>query len=150
MRSSIKLSTAFIFCLFIFGQQGIGQNIDSLQKNKADTLKKNGNEQSVNNGSNNAPQPTGGYKGYITHLVNHIRFPSAAVDAGVSGTVYVSIIVNADGAITDVKVEKDNVGYGCGEEAVRVIKLMPPWKPALKDGKPIRARYIVPVKYTLR
>jgi len=149
MRPSIKLSIAFTFCLFIFVDQGIGQNIDSLQKNKADTLKI-GTKLSVNNSSTNDPQPTGGTKGYMNHLLNNIRFPQAAVDARASGTVYVSIIVNSDGTMTDVKIEKDNVGFGLGEEAVRVIKLMPPWKPALRDGKPIRARYIVPVKYTLR
>ena len=49
----------------------------------------------------------------------------------------VSFVVEKDGSITDVIVLKD-VGYGSGEEAVRVLKNCPKWTPAEQNGKKVR------------
>ncbi len=95
------------------------------------------------------PVPPGGADGYKKFLEEHIHFPQQAVDAGASGTVYVSIVVSKDGTLSDVHVEKDNVHYGCGDEAVRVIKTMPPWKPGKMNGVAVKVRYVIPVKFTL-
>ena len=95
------------------------------------------------------PVPPGGADGYKKFLEEHIHFPQQAVDAGASGTVYVSIVVSKDGSLSDVHVEKDNVHYGCGDEAVRVIKTMPPWKPGKMNGVAVKVRYVIPVKFTL-
>ncbi|NMH28274.1 energy transducer TonB [Flavobacterium silvaticum] len=60
------------------------------------------------------------------------------------GKVVLDFIVESDGAISDIKVT-DGVGYGAGEEAVRVMKLSPPWIPAMKNGKPVRCRFKMPI-----
>jgi len=95
------------------------------------------------------PVPPGGNEGYLKYLQEHIHFPQQAVDAGASGTVYISLVISKDGSLSDVHVEKDNVHYGCGDEAVRVIKTMPPWKPGKMNGVAVKVRYVIPVKFTL-
>ena len=96
------------------------------------------------------PVPPGGAEGYKKYLEAHIRFPQQANDANASGTVYISITVSKDGTLSDVHVEKDNVHYGCGDEAVRVIKGMPPWKPGKMNGVAVKVRYVIPVKFSLQ
>ena len=59
------------------------------------------------------------------------------------------LVVSKDGKVTDVKVKKDPVGYGCAEEEVRVIKKMPKWKPGKMNGLLVSVRYSVPVKFTI-
>jgi len=95
------------------------------------------------------PEPPGGQEGYNKFLSEHIKFPAQAIDAGVQGTVYISLTVGKDGQVTDVKVKKDPVGYGCGDEAVRVISSMPPWKPGRMNHQAVSVRFVIPVKFVV-
>jgi periplasmic protein TonB len=96
------------------------------------------------------PEYPGGMDAYMEFLKNNIKYPADAMTAGAQGTVYVSIRVEKDGTVTDVKIKKDAVHYGCGEEAVRVLKLMPKWKPGTMNGIPVAVLYTIPVKFILR
>lgn len=111
-----------------------------------DSVKINGNW--IYNTYDEPPTPPGGKKGYLQYLKKNIKF-SEPRDSACNGTVYVSIIVLKDGSLTNVHIEKDEIGRRCGEEAVRVIKSMPPWKPAKRNGKPINMNYVIPVKFVL-
>lgn len=71
-----------------------------------------------------------------------------AQDEGVSGKVYLSFVVEKDGTITDVKVVK-GIGYGCDDEAMRVIKKSPRWKAGMQNNLPVRVRYNMPISYTI-
>jgi|SRR6185437_2361084 len=96
------------------------------------------------------PEFPGGDGAFIKYLETHIRYPQQAVDAGAQGTVYISMVVSKDGTLSDIQVIKDNVHYGCGDEAIRVIKGMPPWKPGKMNGVAVKVRYQLPVRFTLR
>lgn len=87
--------------------------------------------------------------GYTAYLKKNLKYPEKALKAKVSGNVYVAMIIDENGNISNVHVEKDNVGYGCGDEAVRVIKEMAPWQPAKQNGKSFKTTYVVPVKFVL-
>jgi protein TonB len=41
------------------------------------------------------------------------------------------------------------IGSGCDEEALRVVQKMPPWKPGKQNGKAVRVRFVLPVKFML-
>jgi protein TonB len=56
--------------------------------------------------------------------------------------------VEKDGSLTDIKILRD-IGSGCGEEAIRVVKSMPKWKAAKQRGKAVRMQFNLPVKFTL-
>ena len=81
-------------------------------------------------------------------LHRNIRYPKDAKDKKIEGTVYVSFVVERDGDITDAKVVRD-IGYGCGEEALRVLNTMPKWKPATQHGYAVRQQNNLPIRFSL-
>jgi TonB family protein len=95
------------------------------------------------------PTFIGGQSEMIKFIKNNLKYPSEAKINKTTGTVYVSFIVETNGTLTNFKILKD-IGDGCGEEAIRVIKTMPKWKPGEKeDGTKVRAGYNVSIEYTL-
>jgi TonB family protein len=95
-----------------------------------------------------SPSFPGGDEARIRFLTNNIRYPQEARDAGISGTVYITFVVERDGSTSDVRVLR-GIGGGCDEEAVRVIKMMPEWSPGKQRGKPVRVQFNMPIKFSL-
>ena len=90
----------------------------------------------------------GGIQEMTNFIKNNLKYPQQARETGTQGKVFVTFVVEKDGSLTDVKVLRD-IGSGCGEEAVRVVKSMPKWKPAKQRGKPVRMQFNLPVAFTL-
>jgi protein TonB len=89
----------------------------------------------------------GGHKALTAYLQKHIRYPKTAANAGITGRVFVSFIIDTAGYISDITILK-GLGYGCDEEAIRVVKQMPaPWTPGTHSGKPWRVRYNLPITF---
>lgn len=82
-------------------------------------------------------------------LGSHLKYPAYAKDAGISGTVHLSFIVDEEGNVSDIKIIRD-IGGGCGESAVAAVKRMPRWIPGRMDGKPVKVFYRLPVRFTLK
>lgn len=78
----------------------------------------------------------------------NLRYPQFAKENGTSGTVYLTFVVEKDGSITDVKTLR-GIGDGCEQEATRVVKLMPKWKPGINHNVPVRVQCTLPIKFTL-
>lgn len=94
------------------------------------------------------PEFSGGVDEFLRFLARNIRYPAEARDNGTQGKVIVSFLCGSDGKITDVHVVR-GIGDGCDEESVRVIKLLPPWKPGYVHGKPVNVAYSVPISFAL-
>ncbi|MBR5631598.1 MAG: M56 family metallopeptidase [Bacteroidales bacterium] len=94
------------------------------------------------------PQYTGGEEAMMKYVSENIKYPQAAKDKNIAGRVFVSFVVEKDGSIGEVKVLR-GIGGGCDEEAVRVIKGMPKWKPGIQKGKPVRVSYQIPIYFKL-
>ncbi len=90
----------------------------------------------------------GGPRAFGAFLKKNFSYPLAAQRANVEGKVYVQFVVNTDGTIQDVQVLK-SIGYGCDEEAVRVIKSVPRWTPGKLSGRPVRSRFTQPITFVL-
>jgi TonB family protein len=101
----------------------------------------------VNTSKTEAEFP-GGSKEMIKFIVKNMEYPYTAHEKGIEGTVYVGFCIEADGKITDIKILKGLEG-GFNEEVIRLIKLMPNWKAATLDGKPVRIQYSMPIKFSL-
>lgn len=91
---------------------------------------------------------SGGMKGMAKFLSMYIKYPTAAQEKGLQGCVTVQFVVEKDGSIKDAKVLK-SVDPLLDKEALRVINLMPNWKPGKKNGVTVRVRYVVPVLFKL-
>ena len=94
------------------------------------------------------PEYPGGMGAMRDFLSKSLNYPRSAASAGVSGKVFVSFVVNSDGSLTDVQVLK-GIGFGCDEEAVRVMQKMPRWKPGKQSGRAVRVKYNLPISFTL-
>ncbi len=90
----------------------------------------------------------GGDAALMRYLSLNIKYPRAARETGISGTVYVTFVVETDGSVSSIGVLRSVAG-GCTEEAVRVVSEMPDWTPGKQRGKPVRVRMNLPVKFTL-
>ena len=90
----------------------------------------------------------GGETKLIEYLSKSLKYPQLAKETGTKGKVVLTFIVEKDGSITDIKLIRD-IGAGCGEEAKRVVSLMPKWIPAQQKGKPVRQQFFLPVTFQL-
>lgn len=106
-------------------------------------------DNSIEEGPDTYPEFVGGVESLYSFIAATIRYPEKAKENGIQGTVYVRFVVEADGSISDVIVLR-GIGAGCDEEAVRVVKAMPRWKPGTKNGKPINTQYTIPITFKLK
>ena len=94
------------------------------------------------------PAFPGGMGALAKYLGKTIRYPALARENNISGRVFISFVVEKDGRLTDIKIVR-GIGAGCDEEAVRVLKLAPAWKPGIQNGRPVRVTYTIPVFFQL-
>ncbi|TGE26269.1 energy transducer TonB [Hymenobacter metallicola] len=92
------------------------------------------------------PEFAGGQKALQQYMQRNLRFPRQALANAVSGKVFVSFTVQADGSISDVQVVK-GLGYGTDEEAARVVGKMPAWTPGRQNSRPVAVRYTLPITF---
>jgi len=96
----------------------------------------------------NMPEFPGGYAGYTKYIQRNVRYPPIAKEYNITGKVYVQFIVDRTGSVTNVKVVR-GVDKNLDAEAVRVIKLLPKYKPGKQRGKAVRVMFTVPINFTL-
>lgn len=94
------------------------------------------------------PEFPGGQEAMYEFLRKNIRYPTMAREAGIQGTVFVTFVVEPDGSITNVEVVR-GIGGGCDQEAVRVVRSMPPWNPGKQRGQAVRVQFNLPVRFQL-
>ena len=81
-------------------------------------------------------------------LASHIRYPDIAVQLEISGKVIIRFVVDEEGNIQNALVMK-GIGAGCDEEAQRVVRSMPAWKPGMQGGIPVKVMYTLPINFQL-
>jgi len=91
----------------------------------------------------------GGIAAFEKFIQETIKFPPYAIANKIKGLIYVHIVVNTDGSISDLKLYK-GIEQSCNEELLRVMQRSPNWISARKDGKKVRQRLIVPVKFSVQ
>ena len=94
------------------------------------------------------PEFKGGVTAFGQYLGSHIKYPYDARRRGIQGTVILSFIVEKDGKINDIKVNK-SADSELDAEAVSVLKKSPLWVPGTLCGKPMRVNYSVPITFNL-
>ena len=89
-----------------------------------------------------------GTDAFSAWVTAHLKYPKDAKAAHIDGTVRVKFVIGTNGGVQEVEVEK-GVFPSLDAEAVRVVKSSPKWKPGIKDGKPVRVSYTLPVIFVL-
>ena len=88
----------------------------------------------------------------LTFIYSNVKYPPIARENSVEGTVIVQYVIQKNGTITDAKIMQD-IGGGCGEEALRVVNMMnempEKWIPGIQRDKPVAVQYNLPIKFKL-
>lgn len=95
------------------------------------------------------PAFPGGEQKLMEYVGKNIKYPQIARESGIQGRVFVGFVVEPDGSVSNVRLLR-GIGGGCDEEAMRVIKNMPRWKPGKQRGKAVRVSYQIPVMFRLQ
>jgi periplasmic protein TonB len=128
------------------------------EKTKSDTAGKNQGNAVSGTGAGDAggivtvidvyPKFPGGDEARLWFLRKNIRYPETALKNGVQGVVIVVFIIETDGSLSNIEVNK-GIGGNCDEEAVRVVKMMPRWEAARRSGKPVRVIVRMPITFRM-
>ena len=92
------------------------------------------------------PDFPGGMGEFYKYFAKNYRTPNVKK---LNGKVYVTFVIESDGSIVDIKVLRD-IGYGTGEEAIRVLNNSPKWLPGEQDGKKVRCSFTLPITVDTR
>lgn len=92
------------------------------------------------------PLYPGGEEAMFKFISDNTIYPIIAKEKGISGTVIVTFVVEIDGSLSNINILKD-IGGGCGEEAVRIVKAMPKWIPGKHNGINVRVQYTLPIRF---
>lgn len=95
------------------------------------------------------PEYPGGQQAMFAFISKELKYPEEAIDNGIEGTVVISFVVERDGSIGEAKVLR-GLGGGCSEEALRVVKSMPTWRPGVQGGKVVRTSFNLPIRFKLQ
>ncbi len=95
------------------------------------------------------PEFPGGQAAMMKWLSKNINYPPIAAENNIQGRVMVSFVVEPNGSISNVKIVR-GVDPNLDKEAMRVVGKMPKWKPGMQTGKPVRARFTLPVQFRLQ
>ena len=95
------------------------------------------------------PEFPGGMKELLKFLQDNLKYPENAMKNNVQGRVIVQFVVEKDGTLTEFKVAR-SVDPDLDAEALRVLQIMPKWKPGMQRGKIVRVKFTVPVSFKLQ
>ena len=88
------------------------------------------------------PEFEGGIQMFYKYVMNNFEPPK---QEGIDGKIFVEFVIEKTGEITNIKILKD-VGFGSAENAIKLFKECPKWKPGKKNGELVRTRYKFPIK----
>jgi len=95
------------------------------------------------------PQPPGGLEKFFEYFALKFNAPPEAVKNNIGGRIILRFFVEPDGSLTEFEILR-GIGYGCDEEAVRVLKQSPKWVPGIQNGKPQRVPFVLPVVFGVK
>ncbi len=96
------------------------------------------------------PEYPGGMSAMMNFLMENIKYPEDAKKAGKEGRVTCSFIIDKEGKVTEVHVAQSSGTQSLDEEAVRLVSLMPDWKPGKDKGESVNVLYTIPVVFKLK
>ncbi len=98
---------------------------------------------------NQQPDFPGGEKALVAYIKNNLKYPSFASENGIQGRVTLSFVVEKDGSISNIEILR-SPAEELSQEAIRLVKSMPKWKPGVLKGENVRVKYVLPVTFRLQ
>jgi TonB family protein len=144
------------------------ENANTSESSQIETINQNdgiNNENSINDvketeaeifyNVEEMPSFIGGKTEYNKFVAQNLKYPEEAISLSIEGVCSVKFIVETDGSITNIGILKGVEGNGVygqvlDNEALRIVKLMPKWKPGKQNGKAVRVETSTPIKFVLK
>jgi len=95
------------------------------------------------------PEFPGGLAALYKFINKHLHYPTGTQAQGLEGNVVLTFVVSASGEISDIQVLQD-IGGGAGEEAIRVIRKMPNWRPGVQNQRAVPVRFTLPIRFKMQ
>jgi protein TonB len=148
-----ELSKAVISTANSEGEESLNINPIDIQESSPGTI---GNSTSTTesmelhtlNSIENYPEFPGGQAAFIKFLSRNLKYPHIAAEKGIMGKVLISFIIEKNGKLSNIKILR-GIGYGCDEEAIRVLEKSPEWKPGMQNKQHVRVAYTLPINFSL-
>ena len=132
-----SVTTVYVLLLFVFNTEVIAQS-------SINAKNQNDYKISYDTTSVKEPQFPGGIEKFYMFVGQNFKMPTEFAKQKMEGKIFMEFMVEKDGSLSEFKIVKD-LGYGVGDEAIRVLKLSPKWIPATENGKPVRVTYNLPI-----
>jgi protein TonB len=94
------------------------------------------------------PDFPGGQAALMQYLAKNIKYPKEAIEANITGKVFVQFVIEKDGSITNAKIAR-SASTLLDAEALRIVNNMPQWIPGKQRGKAVRVAYTLPISFSL-
>ena len=94
------------------------------------------------------PEYPGGDQAMMQFVADNVKYPQEAIDKEISGRVMVGFVVEKDGSITGISITQ-SLSVECDREAMRVLRMMPNWKPGIQNDLPCRTKVCIPIVFKL-
>jgi len=94
------------------------------------------------------PQFPGGINKFFQYILQNIRYPEEARKNGIEGRVFITLVVEKDGSLSNIHVVR-GISKELDAEAVRVLKSCPKWNPGIQNEHPVRVEYTMPITFSL-
>jgi TonB family protein len=147
------LNIAFVFAIFfnafsynaqVVPPQPMDPPIDEMDRSDYIVIP----DEQVFDGVEQQPEFPGGQEAMFNFLVKNLTYPELALERSLQGRVYVQFLVCKDGSVKDIKVLR-GIETSLDNEAIRVIKMMPKWKPGTFKGKPVNVMFNLPINFKI-
>lgn len=97
------------------------------------------------------PEFPGGDAALIAYIQSNVEYDEMSIEQGVEGIIYISFVVTATGQVEQVKVARSiHNGQRLADEAVKVVRNLPRWKPGMQNNRPVAVRKTIPVRFQLK
>lgn len=95
------------------------------------------------------PEFPGGQNALLKHISQKIKYPILAQEAGIEGRVVASMVIDKEGNVGDIRVER-GIDPDLDQEAVRVLSSLPRWQPGEQRGRKVSVKYTLPIQFRLQ
>ena len=95
------------------------------------------------------PEFPGGEAAMMAYIKKNLKYPASASENGIQGRVTLSFVVEKDGSISNIEILR-SPAEELSQEAIRLVKSVPIWKPGVLKGKKVRVKYVLPITFRLQ
>lgn len=136
-------------CLLLMMSACTGDNKVPATQEGSEEATQEVSEENVCMSAEEMPEYPGGMPAMMAFIQENIQYPEEAKEAQIEGRVFCTFIIDKSGKVTEVKVAKSSGTQCLDDEAVRVVSLMPDWKPGMNEGEPVSVIYTIPISFLL-